>query len=304
MFLWVPGARHRVRVLGRAARPRRACRFRHLPDGRPGGVHGRSPYVAPNAAALAHFDKFVYPPVAALLFAPLAACRPGRRACLMFVAGLAALLGALRLLGVEGLALLQRRARLRTGDQLARAWRAHLVPAPRRGALLALPRPPAVAGVGDCVHCAPEALPLAARDLAPRDEALARGGDLRRVGAVLLLEVGGDRLRRPAQLPDARARPRAARGAGQLLGRRAPRSERARRDGRHGRALAGGRRRRSGSRPPGGRTATGAPSPWRSLSRWWRRRCSGCTTSCCSSSRSPFTGRGCRGSGSCRWCSG
>src|SRR5438067_405621 len=36
-------------------------------------VHGRSPYVVPNAAAFAHFDKFVYPPVAALFFAPFAA---------------------------------------------------------------------------------------------------------------------------------------------------------------------------------------------------------------------------------------
>lgn len=64
-------------------------------------VHGRSPYVDPNATALAHFDKFVYPPIAALLFAPFAAL-PGEAArVLMFLAGLAAVLGALRLLGVE-----------------------------------------------------------------------------------------------------------------------------------------------------------------------------------------------------------
>ena len=36
-------------------------------------VHGHSPYVAPTASALSHFDKFVYPPAAAILFAPLAA---------------------------------------------------------------------------------------------------------------------------------------------------------------------------------------------------------------------------------------
>ncbi len=64
-------------------------------------IHGRSPYVAPTAAALAHFDKFVYPPVAALPFAPLAALPPEVGRMVMFLAGLAAVLGALRLLGVE-----------------------------------------------------------------------------------------------------------------------------------------------------------------------------------------------------------
>lgn len=64
-------------------------------------VHGRSPYVDPNAAALAHFDKFVYPPVAALLFAPFAALPTEAARVVMFLAGLAAVLGALRLLQVE-----------------------------------------------------------------------------------------------------------------------------------------------------------------------------------------------------------
>ena len=64
-------------------------------------VHGRSPYVAPTARALAHFDKFVYPPAAALFFAPFAALPPGSARALMFFAGLAAVLGALRLLHVE-----------------------------------------------------------------------------------------------------------------------------------------------------------------------------------------------------------
>ena len=41
-------------------------------------IHGRSPYVAtPTAAAVAHFDKFVYPPVAALVFAPFTALPAG-----------------------------------------------------------------------------------------------------------------------------------------------------------------------------------------------------------------------------------
>jgi hypothetical protein len=63
-------------------------------------VHGHSPYVHPSAAAVSHFDKFVYPPVAALVFAPFAALPSGPGRVLMFVGGLAALLGALRLLGV------------------------------------------------------------------------------------------------------------------------------------------------------------------------------------------------------------
>jgi alpha-1,2-mannosyltransferase len=64
-------------------------------------VHGRSPYVHPTTAALGHFDKFVYPPVAALVFAPFAVVPDGAARVLMAVAGLAALLGALRLLRVE-----------------------------------------------------------------------------------------------------------------------------------------------------------------------------------------------------------
>jgi hypothetical protein len=64
-------------------------------------VHGRSPYVRPSAEALSHFDKFVYPPIAALVFAPFAAFPDGAARVLMALAGLAALLGALRVLGVE-----------------------------------------------------------------------------------------------------------------------------------------------------------------------------------------------------------
>lgn len=64
-------------------------------------VHGRSPYVEPTAAAVAHFDKFVYPPVAALLVAPFAALPSEVARGVIFFAGLAAVLGALRLLGVE-----------------------------------------------------------------------------------------------------------------------------------------------------------------------------------------------------------
>jgi hypothetical protein len=64
-------------------------------------LHGRSPYIVPSPAAFAHFDKFVYPPVAALVFAPFAALPSGAARAAMFVAGLAAVLGALRVLGVK-----------------------------------------------------------------------------------------------------------------------------------------------------------------------------------------------------------
>jgi Glycosyltransferase family 87 len=63
-------------------------------------VHGHSPYVKPTAAAFAHFDKFVYPPIAALFFAPFAALPQEAARVLMFLAGLAAILGALRILRV------------------------------------------------------------------------------------------------------------------------------------------------------------------------------------------------------------
>ena len=61
-------------------------------------IHGHSPYVAPNPSAYMHFDRFVYPPVAALLFAPFAALPSGPSTALMFVAGLMAILAALRVL--------------------------------------------------------------------------------------------------------------------------------------------------------------------------------------------------------------
>lgn len=64
-------------------------------------LHGRSPYVAATPAALANFDKFVYPPIAAVLFAPFAAFPPEVGRVLIFVAGLAAVVGAFRLIGVQ-----------------------------------------------------------------------------------------------------------------------------------------------------------------------------------------------------------
>jgi alpha-1,2-mannosyltransferase len=64
-------------------------------------MHGRSPYVAATPAALAHFDKFVYPPVTALLLAPVAALPSEVGRVLVFAGGLVAIVAALRLLDVE-----------------------------------------------------------------------------------------------------------------------------------------------------------------------------------------------------------
>lgn len=64
-------------------------------------LHGNSPYVAPHISAYLHFDRFVYPPVAALLFAPFAAVPSGPARVLMFAAGLVAVLAALRILRVQ-----------------------------------------------------------------------------------------------------------------------------------------------------------------------------------------------------------
>lgn len=66
-------------------------------------IHGRSPYHEPSFAALSHLSTlpFVYPPAAALPFAPFAAFPQAVAGGLMFLVGVAALLGALRLLGVQ-----------------------------------------------------------------------------------------------------------------------------------------------------------------------------------------------------------
>lgn len=100
-FLWAPGI-----VLGFAAwyeiRSSSALQdFNIFRTAALAVVHGRSPYVDPTAAAFAHFDKFVYPPIAALVFAPFAALPAGPARVLMFIVGLAAILGALRVLRVQ-----------------------------------------------------------------------------------------------------------------------------------------------------------------------------------------------------------
>lgn len=64
-------------------------------------LNGNSPYVAATAHALAGFDKFVYPPAAAVLFTPFAVIPAELARVLMLVAGLASIVVALRLLGVE-----------------------------------------------------------------------------------------------------------------------------------------------------------------------------------------------------------
>jgi len=64
-------------------------------------LHGRSPYPAAVPAALAHNDRFVYPPITALLLAPLAALPDEAGRVLVLLLTLACVLVALRLLGVR-----------------------------------------------------------------------------------------------------------------------------------------------------------------------------------------------------------
>jgi alpha-1,2-mannosyltransferase len=64
-------------------------------------VHGRSPFPPADPAALAHGDKYVYPPVTALLMAPLAFLPDVAGKAVFLVLALACVLLALRLLGVR-----------------------------------------------------------------------------------------------------------------------------------------------------------------------------------------------------------
>jgi alpha-1,2-mannosyltransferase len=64
-------------------------------------LHGGSPFVAADPHALANFDKFVYPPSTALLFAPFAALPLAASQVLMFVVSLLCTFAALRLLDVR-----------------------------------------------------------------------------------------------------------------------------------------------------------------------------------------------------------
>src|SRR5215831_11651069 len=74
-------------------------------------LHGRSPYPVADPAALVHYDRFVYPPITALLVAPLAVLPDMAGRVLVLLLTLACVALALRLLGVRdwrcyGLALL------------------------------------------------------------------------------------------------------------------------------------------------------------------------------------------------------
>ncbi|HXH96014.1 MAG TPA: glycosyltransferase family 87 protein, partial [Gaiellaceae bacterium] len=74
-------------------------------------VHGHSPYVVVDPASLSQNDKFVYPPVTALLVAPLAVLPVELGRVLVLLLAVACVLVALRLLDVSdwrcyGLALL------------------------------------------------------------------------------------------------------------------------------------------------------------------------------------------------------
>jgi alpha-1,2-mannosyltransferase len=64
-------------------------------------LHGRSPFPSATPAALAHGDKYVYPPVTALLLTPLAVLPDVVGKALFLLLALGCVLVALRLLGVR-----------------------------------------------------------------------------------------------------------------------------------------------------------------------------------------------------------
>jgi alpha-1,2-mannosyltransferase len=64
-------------------------------------LHGHSPFTVANPAALAHNDKFVYPPITALLIGPLAVLPDLAGRVLVLLLTLACVPLALRLLGVR-----------------------------------------------------------------------------------------------------------------------------------------------------------------------------------------------------------
>jgi hypothetical protein len=64
-------------------------------------IHGHSPYPAADPSALVHYDRFVYPPITALLVAPLAVLPNLAGQVLVLLLGLACVLLALRLLDVR-----------------------------------------------------------------------------------------------------------------------------------------------------------------------------------------------------------
>jgi hypothetical protein len=64
-------------------------------------LHGHSPYAAATSAAFAHNDRFVYPPITALLVAPLAVLPDMAGRALVLLLTLACVALAVRLLGVR-----------------------------------------------------------------------------------------------------------------------------------------------------------------------------------------------------------
>jgi hypothetical protein len=100
VFLWAPLVLFTIVVAG-------DLHFRALGDweifraAARSTLHGHSPYTAIQPAALAHNDKFVYPPITALLVAPLAVLPDEAGRVLVLLLTLACVLFALRLLRVR-----------------------------------------------------------------------------------------------------------------------------------------------------------------------------------------------------------
>lgn len=110
VFLWTPFLFFAIVVVGDLIFPALGD-WEIFREASRSALHGHSPYPAPHPAAFAHNDAFVYPPVTALLLAPLAVLPDEAGRVLVLLLTLACVLLALRLLKVEdwrcyGLALL------------------------------------------------------------------------------------------------------------------------------------------------------------------------------------------------------
>ena len=263
-------------------------------------VHGRSPFPPATTAALAHGDKYVYPPITALCssrrshFLPCR-CRQGA------LPRAGARLRAARPPPARcpRLALLRARASHGAGGRHAEPRRDQLHAAPRRRAGLALPRPALRRRCGHGRHRGRQALRLAALRLAAGHAPLPDGARRCRQSSVAPARgrLGDDRLRRTRQLPPPAAGAHEGGRGAELLARRVAAGRR-RRSHRSIGSPRDRRDRRGSSWPPAARTAIGGRSRSPSPARFSPRRCCGSTTSTCCSSRSLSPARGCRRSGS------
>lgn len=100
LFAWIPLIAVGVVFFGELVWARSLGDFAIFRDAADAVIHGRSPYLAVDAHSLAQNDKFVYPPMTAVLMAPFAVLPLALGQLAMLAATVVAILAALRLLDV------------------------------------------------------------------------------------------------------------------------------------------------------------------------------------------------------------